>query len=97
MPPYPPHLTLPMIIAAVLFGPGTTHALTGGPDAYGYTFIDSDEPGGPVYSWVDILGTGTDTGIGDDGDVTIELPFTFYFYGNAYTDVTVGEGLLVLG
>ncbi len=72
-------------------------ALTGGPDGYGYTFIDSDEPGGPVYSWLDISATGTDIGISDDGEEALTLPFTFYYYGNPYTTVTVGDGLLLAG
>ncbi len=77
--------------------PGSALALTGGPDDFGYQFIDSDEAHGPVYSWTDISTTGTDTGISDDGEVTITLPFTFWFYGSAYTSVTVGDGALLFG
>lgn len=57
---------------------------TGGPDTYGYTWIDSDELGGPVFSWVDITGTGTlVTGLGDDnyvGPFPIGFPFHYYWY-----------------
>jgi len=72
-------------------------SLTGGPDGYGYTFIDSDEPGGPVYAWIDISATGTATGIDDDEDLVLSLPFTFWYYGQAYTSVTLGDGLLLFG
>ena len=72
-------------------------AATGGPDVYGYTWVDSDETGGPSYAWTSITGSGTDTELDDDAEHTIPLPFTFFFYGSAYTQVTVGDGALLLG
>ncbi len=72
-------------------------AATGGPDAYGYTWIDSDEPSGPSYAWTSIAGSGTDTELGDDSEYSIPLPFTFTFYGRGYSQVTVGDGALLLG
>jgi hypothetical protein len=63
---------------------------TGGPDGFGYTFIDSAEPGGPVYTWVDITATGTAiaswTGTPDDGYAgPFAVGFSFPFYGVAQT------------
>jgi len=74
-------------------------AASGGPDTYGYTWDDSDEPGGPAYSWVDITGTGTALGLGDDGSSgAIALPFSFDFYGVAKTSIYVGSnGYLQFG
>lgn len=74
--------------------PDTDHGMSpnghGGPDAFGYSWIDSDDPGGPIYNWSDIKGVGTQIttwtgGTPDDGYATIPLPFTFTFYGNSYT------------
>jgi hypothetical protein len=57
---------------------------TGGPDAYGYIWIDSNEPGGPIYDWIDITGIGTMvSGLGDDnwvGPFPTGFPFHFYWY-----------------
>jgi hypothetical protein len=69
---------------------------TGGPDPFGYTFIDSAEPTGPTYVWYDISGTGTDMGLTDDSHFyPIALPFTFDFYGTGYTNIAVGSNGVV--
>ncbi|MCB0769448.1 MAG: hypothetical protein KDC00_03485, partial [Flavobacteriales bacterium] len=70
-------LTLPLV--------GMLHAASGGPDAYGYTWKDSNEPDGPVYDWVDITQTGQLViGLGDDnvvGPITMITDHPFYWYG----------------
>ncbi len=61
----------------------------GGPDSFGYRWIDSDETGGPVYSWEEISVTGTATGILDEDMATINLAFGFDYYGISYTSVNI--------
>ena len=63
---------------------------SGGPDAFGYTWIDSDELGGPNYTWVEIDFCGIPIGTADDSNEgPFELGFPFYFYGNEYNAVRV--------
>ncbi len=63
---------------------------SGGPDAFGYTWIDSDELGGPAYTWVEIDFCGIPIGTADDSNEgPFELGFPFYFYGNEYNAVRV--------
>jgi hypothetical protein len=71
----------------------------GGPDGFGYAWIDSDEAGGPTYSWVDISGTGTEITLGDDSYVgPISIGFDFPYYGNSYNQIYVGSnGILTFG
>jgi len=63
----------------------------GGPDAFGYRWIDSNEPGGPSFDFVDISGTGTATALGDDAVTTVALPFTFSFYGQDYDEIVISS------
>jgi V8-like Glu-specific endopeptidase len=78
----------------------------GGPDAFGYEWIDSDEPNGPAYVWEDISTTGTEVtnwtasstfDPEDEGYAgPFPLGFNFKFYGNTKTEVYVGSNGLVL-
>ncbi|RKX17174.1 MAG: hypothetical protein DRP26_07405, partial [Candidatus Zixiibacteriota bacterium] len=65
----------------------------GGPDEFGYRWRDSNEPNGPVYSWIDISSIGTPIvwpGDEDDGIKTgLSIGFSFPFYGNVYSTINV--------
>jgi hypothetical protein len=89
------------LAAAFVFGAGSLYAASnvgvesgpplvtgmGGPDAFGYWWIDSDSAGGPTYQWVDIT---TKPGaveitsmMGDDnvvGPFDIGFDFNYYWY-----------------
>ncbi|MFQ5582841.1 MAG: sialidase family protein, partial [Calditrichia bacterium] len=70
----------------------------GGPDAFGYRWIDSDEPGGPTFNWIDITGSGPPVVLSDDEFVEVPLPFTFSFYGVDQTMVKISSnGYLTFG
>jgi hypothetical protein len=62
----------------------------GGPDAFGYRWIDSDQPGGPAYQWQDIQSTGTPVLQGClDCNVIRPLSFAFPFYGSSFSQVNI--------
>jgi len=84
-----PHHELEKGEADIHFGePPVTGS--GGPDAFGYTWIDSDAPGGPVYDWVEISSIGTVVGSGDDSNHgPFPLGFTFPYYGQTFGSVRV--------
>jgi hypothetical protein len=62
-----------------------------GEGGFGYSWIDSDEPGGPSFDWIDISATGTALVMYDDDHRTVNLPFEFNFYGNNYTSVNISS------
>jgi hypothetical protein len=70
----------------------------GGPDTFGYTWVDSNEPGGPAYAFEDISETGTAISLGDDDNLQVPLPFSFPFYDELYDEVAiVSNGFLDFG
>ena len=56
----------------------------GGPDVYGYTWVDSDTAIGPTYSWIDTTSDWVEvTGLFDDnvvGPIPIGFTFPYYWY-----------------
>jgi hypothetical protein len=65
----------------------------GGPDGFGYQFIDSDEPGGPVFAWRDIAALGRSALIAGDDRMSEPFPlgFAFPFYGRTFTSVRISD------
>ena len=59
---------------------------SGGPDAFGYRFEDSREPGGPGFDWVDIETTGLAIPLANDdaNSGPVRLGFDFPFYGTDF-------------
>jgi hypothetical protein len=64
---------------------------SGGPDDYGYFWHDSNEAGGPEYSWIDISGVGSviPSPSDDDNDGPYDLGFNFEFYGTSFSSLRV--------
>jgi len=63
---------------------------SGGPDSLGYTWIDSDQPGGPTFNWIDITGIGTPVTLPYLGSAGyIPVGFNFKYYGNTYSQVAI--------
>lgn len=72
----------------------------GGPDNFGYTYLDSNSLIGPAYDWVEISGTGTMVLPSSDDQWVggINLGFFFNYYGTDYSQLAIGNnGLLFSG
>ena len=82
-----------------------------GPGAYGYYIYDSGDINyllAPTYNWVEVdsrydgngthLSSLTDSGNNQDDVETINLPFTFRFYGQEYDEISVcSNGWIAMG
>jgi len=70
---------------------------SGGPDQFGYTWKNSDDPEGPAFEWVDISGTSATPGtlvegLGDDNSVPmIPMGITFQYYWLEFEGLKMGS------
>ncbi|MBM4165952.1 MAG: T9SS type A sorting domain-containing protein [Ignavibacteria bacterium] len=66
---------------------------TSAPDTWGYTWVRSTEPGGPVYNWLDSTdGWQRVNGLLDDNAVGFfNLGFTFHYYWYDVTRLQIGS------
>jgi uncharacterized repeat protein (TIGR01451 family) len=90
-----------IVAGAMLVLAGVARAATGGPDAFGYEFVDSREAGGPAAALIDISATGTPVLVGtveDGGDDIASAPIDltaggtrpgFRLYGVLYPAVVM--------
>jgi hypothetical protein len=69
------------------------HQATGGPDAFGYSFIDNTDTLGPTFNWIEISGTGTQVNPTDHYFMSNEIPlgFSMDFYGTTYSSMWVNS------
>ncbi len=89
----PPDFNLPKGANDTFRGPEVVYN-AGGPDSYGYYWLDSDESGGPTYGWIDISTTGTDitSGLTDDNSIgPYPIGFGFPYYDQVYTEFYVSS------
>ena len=72
-------------------------AATGGPDAGGYEYSDSDEKGAAPFTWKDIQESANSVGIPEFHEERsilfgpVDIGFTFTFYGVDYSKVYISK------
>jgi len=78
-------------VRAVL--PSYEHIGSGGPDAFGYSFIDNTEQYGPTFNWIEISNSGTQIEPSLHYFMSQEIPlgFSIDFYGSTYSSIWVNS------
>ncbi|UCE66820.1 MAG: S8 family serine peptidase, partial [Candidatus Zixiibacteriota bacterium] len=62
----------------------------GGPDGFGYRWYDSNEPNGPIFTWVDVSGIGQPLSFrNDENKGPFALGFTMPFYDNLFNSIRI--------
>ena len=96
-------IVLQIMLAIIILGVASiASALRGGPDKFGYRYVDSKDSAGPAYSWEDYVPHVKDDAV--DNNVAavdaylgkkLEIGFPFNFYGVDYEYIHVaGNGYL---
>lgn len=98
-------LMAPLLAASSLAPVRPAAFAVGGPDGYGYHFVDSQESNGPDYSseYEDISSSGTAITwtaystypAANEGHQEVQLGFPFSFYGNSYTSTWVNTNFFL--
>ncbi len=63
----------------------------GGPDGGGYRWVDSSDPSGPSFAWVDAMSLGTALALTGDDNISapVDLGFDFPYYGRSFRTLRV--------
>ena len=94
-------MSFSLIVALVMAVIGTAHALQGGPDKFGYRYIDSLDRNGPDFFMMkngeDVVKLEGRSAVGDSSLTTAyPIGFPFEFYGKKYNHFYVsGNGYIV--
>ena len=76
-----------VLVATTINAPVVNTATWSASDGpFGYTFDDTAN-----YSFQDISATGTPTGLTDDGEIGVTIPFDFTYWGTTSTDLCLGN------
>ena len=91
-------LLLLSMVSGLLFS-GKSFA-GGGPDNFGYTWLDSNDPGGPTYNWIDIKAKTGATQVkllsDDNTKGPFSIPFNFHYYWYDVKQFWVGSNGYVI-
>jgi len=89
-------MRLGAILIALLAFASYAYGNTGGPDVFGHVWKDNLEPGGPTFNYINITGTGTLLGNGDQVAFgPLQMGFTFPFYRGEYDSLWVNTNGII--